>query len=128
MPILRRRAVVRCRPDVRSLDRPPRKRFPRNETPKEPVSSRYRYPDASNKYIIGNLYIRQTVNNRDEVLGCEQQLKLIGLWEPKLQACGSATINRVLCFLSARPLVPGFVAAIPFQSREAGYGRRLLYQ
>jgi len=47
--------------------------FPQNETPKEPVRSRYEYPDASNKYILETLYLREKVNNRDEILGRKQQ-------------------------------------------------------
>jgi hypothetical protein len=54
-------------------DRLSQNRFPRNETPKEPVRSRYKYPDASNKYILETLYFSETVNNHDEFLGCEQQ-------------------------------------------------------
>jgi hypothetical protein len=38
-------------------------RFPRNETPKEPVRSGYKYPDARNKYILETLYFGETVNN-----------------------------------------------------------------
>ena len=41
-----------------------RNRFPRNETPRDPVRSGYKYPDAGNKYILETLYLRERVNDR----------------------------------------------------------------
>src|ERR1700745_480770 len=65
-----RRIVLRGRVIERAGHRPAwdsslsRNRFPRNETPKEPVRSGYKYPDVGDKYILETLYFRQTVNNR----------------------------------------------------------------
>jgi hypothetical protein len=70
--------ILRCRIIQRAGHRPawhdwlPPKPFSSERNSQEPVRSRYKYPDASNKYILETLYFRENVNNRDEVLGCKQ--------------------------------------------------------